>query len=211
MKANNSIPYGLNEAYWNSLSSEMQALYLRVAPHPTSAYTVDWPLGSIEKLLSEIESGVLHAGGSFELVPDFQRGHVWTDAQRCAYVEALIRKSTSGRVLFNCPGWVSTPGEGDIPEQTFQCIDGLQRLTAVRMFMADEITVFDGLRATDLKGSPFDPSRPSYCLQIGIYEFTRRKDLLQFYLRLNAGGTVHSAEEIARVRGLLEQAQASGA
>lgn len=176
---------------------------------PDPAYTVDWPLNILEKTLAEIESSMIEASGSFELNPDFQRGHVWTDSQRTAYVEALIRKTTTGRILFNCPGW-SRPhgGEGDIKENTFQCIDGLQRLTAVRMFMAGEITVFGGMVAAELKGSPFDPFRMLYRLQVGIFEFTSRAELLQFYLDLNAGGTVHAPQEIERVRGLLAQAVA---
>lgn len=55
-------------------------------------------------------------GGSFELNPDFQRGHVWTDSQRTAYAEAFIRKAT-GRILFNCPGWSKAYLEGDIQQQ----------------------------------------------------------------------------------------------
>lgn len=41
---------------------------------------------------------------------------------------------------------------------------------------------------------------------MAIHTFTRRADLLQHYLDLNTGGTPHSAEEIARVRGLLNRA-----
>jgi len=59
-------------------------------------------------------------------------------------------------------------GMGDIPENTFQCIDGPQRLTAVRKFMAGEFTVFGGLSAQDLKGSPFDLGR--YRLQMAVYQ-----------------------------------------
>ena len=73
--------------------------------------------------------------------------------------------------------------------------------------MAGEITVFGGMVASDLKGSPFDPYRLTYRLQVGIYEFTSRAELLQFYLDLNNGGTVHAPQEIERVRGLLAQAQ----
>lgn len=132
--------------------------------------------------------------------------HVWTDAQRSAYIESLIRKTVTARILFNCPGWVSTGQVGDIAQNTFQCIDGLQRLSAVRKFMAGEIRVFGGKTAEDLRGSPFDPSRPTYQLKVGIYQFTSRSDLLRFYLDLNAGGTVHASEELDRVRGLLSVA-----
>lgn len=202
------IPYGLSENYWASLDGKSQALFDVVRPMPQASYTVDWNLSMLEATIADIEAGMADAGGVFELNPDFQRGHVWTDAQRTAYVEALIRKTTSGRILFNCPGWSrSHSGVGDIKENTFQCIDGLQRLTAVRKFMGGEISVFGGMSAADLKGAPFDPFRLAYRLQIGIYEFTSRAELLQFYLDLNSGGTVHTSQEIERVRGLLLQSK----
>lgn len=204
------MPYGAAENQWNALSPEHQALYALVRPMPNAAYTVDWMLSGLEKSLADIKASMEGLGGSFELNPDFQRGHVWTDAQRTAYVEALLRGMTTGRILFNCPGWSRAQGpEGDIPENTFYCIDGLQRLTAVRKFMAGEVKVFGGLVAEDLRGSPFDPFRMSYRIQVGIYEFTSRAELLQFYLDLNLGGSVHEPQEIERVRGLLAQARRS--
>ncbi|EJH4818704.1 hypothetical protein LDZ95_23610 [Pseudomonas aeruginosa] len=45
-------------------------------------------------------------------------------------------------------------------------------------------------------------------MKIAIHDFTRRADLLDHYLSINAGGTPHSADEIERVRGLLAQAKA---
>jgi hypothetical protein len=209
MNAISQPPYGLSENYWDSLSGEHQELYSIVRPMPDAAYTVDWQLSLLEKTLADIQGNMNDAGGTFELDPDFQRGHVWTDLQRTAYVEALIRRTTTGRILFNCPGWVHSRGDsGDIKANTFQCIDGLQRLTAVRMFMLGELPVFGGMTAADLKGSPFDPYRMSYRLQVGIYEFSSRADLLQFYLDLNSGGTVHAPQEIERVRGLLAHSKA---
>lgn len=198
-------PFDLSDSYWNKLSGRDQALYALVRPMPTAAYTSDWIISGLEKTLERMALDQQEAGGSFELEPDFQRGHVWTGAQRAAFIESLLRQSAPVRILFNCPGWSRSSrgsgGPGDIPENTFQCIDGLQRLTAVRKFMAGEFTVFGGLSAQDLKGSPFDLGR--YRLQMAVYEFTSRADLLGFYLRLNEGGTPHSPEELARVRELL--------
>lgn len=204
-------PSYLSDSYWARLSQADQALHLLVNPMPEAAYTVDWPLNMLEKSLASAREGVEGLGGSFELNPDFQRGHVWTDSQRTAYAEAFIRKAVTGRILFNCPGWSKAYLEGDIPQQTFQCVDGLQRLTTMRMFLAGEVQVFGGMRAADLKGSPFDPTRMGYQLQIGIYEFSQRQELLDFYLRLNEGGTPHSPEELDRVRRLLEEARSQSA
>lgn len=217
MKKQPQPPYGVPEKYWDSLSEKARSMYGIVRPMPTAAYTVDWPLSFVESALANLKEQMAEAGGSFELDPDFQRGHVWTEAQRIAYVEALIRKTTNGRILFNCPGWsFSCAGvQGDIKANTMQIVDGLQRLTAVRRFMAGEFKVFasedfDGLGVDDLRGTPFDVNRNSYYLQIAVYEFPTREELLAFYLRLNCGGSVHSPQEIERVKLLLAQARGQG-
>lgn len=196
-----AAPHGLSDTYWASLRPEHRALYARVRPLPRATYKVDIHISLMEDFIAGQERDMAEMGGVFELEPDFQRGHVWTDEQRSRYIEALLREMAPTKILFNCPGWERDRGaNGDIPMHTMQCIDGLQRLTAVRKFMAGEVRVFDGLVAGDLKGSPFDPGR--YRLSISVFEFARRMDLLQFYLDLNSGGSVHSADEIARVRAL---------
>lgn len=192
-------PRDLTDEYWNRLSPKHQALYLLVRPLPTAAYTVDWMLNGLEGMLARTKVDVEGAGGTFDLIPDFQRGHVWTPEQRSYFVEGLIRKTAQAKVLFNCPGWTKASADvGDIPDHTFECIDGLQRLTTLQMYMRGEVEVFGGYTAAQLKGSPFDTR--SFRLQISVYEFNWRSDLLQFYLDLNQGGTVHSEAELCRVR-----------
>lgn len=202
-------PLGLSAAYWGKLTPAHKALYAVVRPLPGAAYTADWGLSELERTLATTADSMRDVGGSFDLEPDFQRGHVWTDEQGSRFVESWIRGLDVGRIVFNCPAWSKpTSGDGDLPDYTFQCVDGLQRLTAFRKFVRGDIAVFDGLSAQDLKGSPFDPLKHVYRLRVVIYELDRRADLLNLYLALNAGGTAHAPEELARVSALL--AQASG-
>ncbi|RQP93656.1 DUF262 domain-containing protein [Burkholderia stagnalis] len=178
-----------------------------MATRNVSGHEVDVQLGHVEDFLKGQSADMVSMGGVLELEPDFQRGHVWTDEQRVRYVESLIRGSAPRSILFNCPGWNREKEPGDIPSHTFQCVDGLQRLTAVRKFMDGELRVFGGVSAADLKRSPFDPSR--YTLKVAVYEFSNRADLLQFYLDLNSGGTIHGPKEIDRVRKLLQAAESA--
>lgn len=123
--------------------------------------------------------------------------------QRKSYVEALFKSTASTHILFNCPGWLRSNGDdGDIAAHTFQCIDGLQRLTSVRQFVAGDLSVFNGMTADDFKGSPFDLKR--YRLKFSVYELSHRAELLQFYLDLN-GGTAHAQSELDRVQQLLDE------
>jgi len=42
-------------------------------------------------------------------------------------------------------------------------------------------------------------------MRININDLPTRKDVLQWYLQMNTGGTVHTEEEINRVKMLLEK------
>jgi Protein of unknown function DUF262 len=198
-------PTNLSTEYWTSLKPEHRALYARVRPMVDASYQVDVSLVHMESFLEGQRDDMKSLGGVLDLEPDYQRGHVWTLEQRVRYVESLIRGQAPNTLMFNCPGWGRSEATGDIPRYTFQCIDGLQRMTTVRMFMRGEFTVFDGLTAADLRYSPFDPLRVR--MQVRVYEFTTRAELLQFYLDLNSAGTVHPPEELARVSALRDAAK----
>lgn len=199
--------FGLSAQYWNKLSERDRGLYALVRPTVQATYTVDVELGYIERHLEDLREDCIRQGGSFNLEPEFQRDHVWTDEQRSRYIEALMRGLAPILIRFNCPGWREDPAPGgNIPLQTFECIDGLQRLTAVRKFLAGEVTVFGGMKVSDFDATCFSLRRARYRLQFAVHEFSRRTDLYQFYLDLNAGGTPHSPKDLEKVRRLWEQA-----
>lgn len=197
-------PSHLSEKYWSSLSERDRGLYFLIRPRPTSSNGADISLSGLDEFLASQERDVIKAGGSFELNPDFQRGHVWTQQQQVAFIEALLRGVAKAEVIFNCPGWVGDGEVGDIPLNTMQCVDGLQRITAIRRFAKGELAVFGGLRASDLSGTPFRLS--AYRVHFEIHEIASRADLLQFYIDLNFGGVQHTEAERLRVKGLLAAA-----
>lgn len=132
-----------------------------------------------------------------DLNPDFQRGHVWTEEQQIAYVEYRLRGGEmSGRhIFFNHPGWMGKfKGE-------YVIVDGLQRLTAARRFMENEIPAFGSLFNEYEDGI----RRIGVDFIICVNTLKTRAEVLRWYLEMNAGGTPHSAEEIQRVTKLYEQ------
>lgn len=142
-----------------------------------------------------------------ELVPDFQRGHVWTKKQQTNYIEnvlTLIVDESGLTIRFNCPSWRKERAKDrDLLDQMV-CIDGLQRLTAIRRFIAGELKVF-GLKFDQL------PKRQIFRdLQIVVkmYDFQYKADLLKFYLDINGGGIAHSRSELKRVEAMLEEVKA---
>lgn len=78
-------------------------------------------------------------------------------------------------------------------------VDGLQRLTAIRAFINDEIKVF-GSRYSEFE----DSIRQTNTMRLNVNDLRTRAEVLQWYLDFNSGGTVHSDEELAFVAGLLE-------
>lgn len=163
---------------------------------------VHFPWKSIEKALGPDGHLSDYQGNIPDICPDFQRGHVWNDAQRIAWLEyKLSGGHGSDLILWN-----------EYPDGAHVLVDGLQRLTSVRMFMRDEIAIFAGQGGDpENEGwhkSEIDPRAIRRISGGGFLRFTinqlkTRADVLRWYIELNAGGTPHSDEEIERVRAML--------
>jgi hypothetical protein len=161
--------------------------YRDIPQIPRASYTasVDW---------SELPRHLAKSDPALVLEPDYQRGHVWDDAQRTAFVEYGLMGGEAGMAITtNCPGWMA-----DF-RGPYELIDGLQRVTAVMSFLRGEIPAF-GRMVGDYTGRM--PS--GLYFQWGIMCLPTRAQVLKQYLLLNAGGIAHSASEIARVRALLD-------
>jgi hypothetical protein len=156
-----------------------------------ASYQVNVSWNFLEKMLDSYTEGY-----GLELDPDFQRGHVWTDEQRSAYCEWILQGGRSGKdIYFNCPNWHGHGGEGNMV-----LVDGLQRLTAVRMFLKDEVSIFGGSVRSDFEDNP---SMLIADFIFHVNDLPTRAEVLQWYIDLNSGGTVHKPYEIAKVRELL--------
>mgnify|MGYP001590788437 CR=1 FL=1 len=163
---------------------------------PDGGYQVDIPLAylidSVDRYTKEYD---------LDLDPDFQRGHVWTDNQRIRYVEYLFREGQSSRIIyFNHHSWQGSYNKS----HRLTIVDGLQRLTACLMILNDEIPIFGTLK------SEFTGKMSIMIgLKFAINNLKTRAEVLQWYLDLNSGGTVHADSEIKRVKALLETEQKS--
>lgn len=158
---------------------------------PHAAYKVHVPWNYIEKHLENLAEGK----GGLELDPDFQRAHVWTEEQQCAYIEyQLMGGEVSKTIIFNCPGWMSSS-----EESTVQLVDGKQRLEAVRKFMRGDLKAF-GQTVDEFGRFP----SMHYLLEFAVCALETREEVLQLYLNINAGGTPHTQAELDRVRKLLK-------
>jgi hypothetical protein len=157
---------------------------------PQTHYSVDVPWGYIESTLERYNEG-----GVLQLDPPFQRLHVWTVEQQIAYVEFKLKGGTGADELyFSQADW------GTRWAKPMYLVDGKQRLEAVRSFLRGELPVFG------VTIDKFEDKMPSfdYRFKLNISALKTMADVIHWYVGINAGGTVHTQEEIQKALDLLE-------
>lgn len=212
-QAGEHAAFGLNMEYWDRMGEKEHQLYRDIRPLRSSAYAVHNPISSTERTLAALADDAASAGGVLDLCPDFQRGHVWSQEKQIGFMESVLRGVAPMVIRFNCPAWdrlTKVECDGLNPHDIL-CVDGLQRLTAMRDFMAGKFKVFGKYEVSDLDGTPFAMNNTQFMWVLEMFTISSRADLLQFYLDLNRGGVVHSPEELGRVDGLLAQARGESA
>ena len=134
-----------------------------------------------------------------DMIPDFQRGHVWSRDQQIAFVEFLLRGGKTNPVYFNCPSWKYSVKKGQYNQ--YVCVDGLQRLTAICAFIDNEIPAFESY----FKEFE-DPRRLNdITIKFNVNDLRTEQEVLQWYIDINSGGTPHSKSEIDKVKSLISK------
>ena len=139
-------------------------------------YAVDMGISHLQNWINEMTED-----WGLKLDPDFQRGHVWTEEQQTKSVEFLLRGGKTGLdVYFNSPSW---------------------HITAILRFLNNEIKVFGSyyIEYTDR------PNFIRHSIRIHINDLKTRKEVLQWYLEMNSGGTPHSEAELCRVKKMYDE------
>ena len=135
-----------------------------------------------------------------QINPDFQRGHVWDEDSQIAFVEHILRAGKGSNIIrFNNPFWLGRqPRKHEYQEMVL--VDGLQRVTAITRFIHNEIPAFGHL----YNEYEDKPSWTENALLFNVNNLKSREHVLQWYLEINAGGVVHTDEELDKVRALLD-------
>jgi hypothetical protein len=149
--------------------------------------------------------GLLRIGAAIKewpinLDPDFQRGHVWTQANQSAFIGFLLE----GGHIPNCV--VNSGPLGNWP--VGEMVDGKQRATACMAWGAGEIPAML-VNGREIWVDDLDPRSQRKCrIDIGLTfsdVHLSRHDALRLYLKLNSCGVAHTAAELDRVRAMLEK------
>jgi len=137
----------------------------------------------------------------FNLDPDYQRDHVWTDEQAEQFVGHIIEGGATPLIIVN---------RSEHFDFTDEVVDGKQRVTACYRWLKGEIAaeLTDGRRIfyddLDEESQGYICGMTGATQEIGYVEMNREQ-VLRLYLRLNRGGTVHTDAEIDRVRAMLAE------
>lgn len=138
-----------------------------------------------------------------EMNPIFQRGNVWTEEQQIRYIEFLLRGGKTSKIIYL--NRKSLDPIEDSKKMNFVCIDGLQRYTAMKRFVNNQIQVF-GCYMNEYEDAR-TYRRKIIGLKINTNSLQTNEEILQWYLDLNTRGTIHSKKEILRVKKLLKEEQ----
>lgn len=159
-----------------------------------SCYHVNYGLVGYVKWIEEEQKEL-----NLQLNPDFQRGHVWTEAQQQKYIEYILMGGKSGRTFYF--NWPSSRICHELDYNDYVCVDGLQRTTAIQKFIHNELKVFGQF----YKDFGKELGRTEYSLNIRVNDLQSKKDVLTWYVEMNEGGTPHSKDEIERVKNMIIQ------
>lgn len=147
---------------------------------------------------------------NLELNPIFQRGRVWSVEQQIAFVEKLLQhpQSVDRSIHFNdlrVFARVNPTAENSMVANKIVCLDGLQRLTALSDFMDGKFAIFGDITWQKLQEAEDFLNIMGDCdLEFHFYSFETNEEVINFYVDFNSKGVPHSAQEIERVKMLLE-------
>lgn len=145
-------------------------------------------VGYVKRIQKEVDDYNL------QLNPDFQRGHVWNEKQQIAYIEFFLKGGKSGRDFYF-----------NLNSKEYVCVDGLQRTIALTRFVNNEIKAF-GQYFDEFEFDKFlveYQTRDEFSVNIYRNNLNSKKEVLEWYIDMNSGGTPHTEEEIERVKQMI--------
>lgn len=126
------------------------------------------------------------------VVPPFQRGEVWTQDQKRGFIESIFLGLNSTSYVVVSLDWL--PGGRRAPRSGW-LLDGQQRISAIRDFLAGEFSVFDGVRWNDLDKMQRRRflMQPFPCCMVD--RDTPEATMRDIYERLAYGGSPHAPDQ----------------
>jgi hypothetical protein len=177
---------------------------------PLKHHSISSSARSLSDLVHSVDSGDL------DLSPPYQRGDVWTDAQRANLIKSILIGIPIAAIVLNRRGdnraWEQRTGRLKMSEPYFACIDGKQRLTTVGLWLNDGLWVpgewFDGVYGAAVVTYQMLPVvTQRFFLNravIPVAEATLGsvEEEAEVYDLINSAGTAHTRADLDRARAL---------
>ena len=129
-----------------------------------------------------------HGEVNIDFNPPYQRGYVWSEEQKIAYVEYQLKGGVSGKdIYFNHPYWMDFSLEGEL-----QIVDGKQRIQAVLDFLNNKIKAF-GYYYNEFEDNISSLS-PDFVIYIN--NLKSQKEVVEWYIGMNTGGSIHTEKDL---------------
>lgn len=126
-----------------------------------------------------------------DYIPEFQRSNdKWTKKMQVKFIENIITGCVTQISLY-------TTTNKDFPN--WLILDGLQRLTALNLFVTNELKVFGNLTYDDVKANINGETNP---IEFKLYRFNNEIEAVEFYIAINENIT-HSKKDIQRAKDYL--------
>ncbi len=134
------------------------------------------------------------------VLPPWQRPEVWTLEQKQRFVEGVFLGFGTGYYVVNGADWEETWQGGfqkTVPRpMSGWLLDGQQRISAIRDFVAGEFAVFGDVRYPEMCIADRRKRFDNLVFPCITLEYTDdEQKLLEMYRRLNFGGTAHNAQD----------------
>ena len=124
-------------------------------------------------------------------IPEFQRSNdKWTKKMQIKFIENLITGCVTQISLY-------TTTDKEFPK--WFILDGLQRLTAINLFITNQLKVFGNLTYDDVKANINGETNP---IEFKLYRFNNEIEAVEFYIAINENIT-HSKKDIQRAKDYL--------
>lgn len=160
---------------------------------PFARYQTDYEWESLPRVINKFNKE-----NGFDFDPPYQRGYVWTIEQQIAFIEYGLRGGMSGKDIYlNCKGW-QKDWEGII-----EVVDGKQRLKAVLDFLDNKFKVFGGFYKDYT-----DKIRFTTHFTFHINNLQTQKEVVEWYLGMNTGGTYHTEDDLLIAKKYLAKLEA---
>jgi len=125
-------------------------------------------------------------------IPEFQReNNKWTKKMQISFVENLMLGCKSSLLFY-------TTSKREFPE--WKILDGLQRITAINLFITNKIKIFKEFKYDDIKHILDDCNM----LEFKLYRFDSEEEAIEFYISMNENIT-HSKKDIQKAKDFLAE------